>query len=463
MTHRLLLTGATVVSEHEVGAGDLLIEDGRIGSFAKAPARAATPLPDAEIVDLRGKLVIPGGVDVHTHLDTPFMGAVTSDDHASGSRAAAIGGTTTYVDYAFQQRREKLPDVLARWNERAAGSSVVDYSFHLAVTDPYEGFVADLRRAVEAGVSSFKVFMAYKGEAMLDDGQLFRMLEQSAELGATLCVHAENGQVIDVLAERLAKRPRMGPLGHLLSRPPAVEEEAVQRAVAIAGMAHTPLYLVHLSTAGAVATVARAQADGQPVHGETCAHYLLLGEDLYRQPGFESAKFVVSPPLRAAEHRDVLWQGLRDGVLDVVSSDHCPFCMGQKALGRNDFRAIPNGVPGIEHRVQLLYGHGVRAGRLSLERFVDVVATEPAKRFGLYPRKGVIRPGSDADLVVIDPEGSSVILAATMATRCDYTPFEKWSVPGRIDRVYQRGKLIVERGRYVGTSGTGEYLARATR
>jgi dihydropyrimidinase len=329
------------------------------------------------------------------------------------------------------------------------------------VTDPYDGFVDHLRQAVGDGVSSFKVFMAYQGEAMLDDGQLFGMLEQAASLGATMCVHAENGRVIDVLAERLAQQPRIGPLGHLLSRPPAVEEEAVQRAIAIAGMAGAPLYLVHLSTAGSIEALGRAQVAGQPVHGETCAHYLLLGDDVYRQPGFESAKFVVSPPLRGAEHREALWRGLREGTLDVVSSDHCPFCLGQKELGRDDFRRIPNGAPGIEHRVQLLYGHGVRAGRLTLERFVDVVATGPAKRFGLYPRKGVIRPGSDADLVVIDPEGTSVILASTMAQRCDYTPFEGWSVPGRIDRVYLRGELIARGGRYVGGAPTGRFIARS--
>lgn len=459
MSQRLLLTGGTVVAESGTATGDVLVEGGKIIAVGHVPVAAQSA--GTEVVDVRRRLVIPGGVDVHTHLDTPFMGTITSDDHGSGSRAAAAGGTTTFVDYAFQHRGERLPDVLSRWADRAAGASVTDYSFHCAVTDPYDGFVHHLRQAVDDGISSFKVFLAYQGEAMLDDGQLFGMLEQAATLGATLCVHAENGRVIDVLAERLAQRPRIGPLGHLLSRPPAVEEEAVQRAIAIAGMAGAPLYLVHLSTAGAIETLARAQDAGQLVHGETCAHYLLLGDDVYRQPGFESAKFVVSPPLRGAEHREALWRGLREGTLDVVSSDHCPFCLGQKELGRDDFRRIPNGAPGIEHRVQLLYGHGVRAGRLTLERFVEVVATGPAKRFGLYPRKGVIRPGSDADLVVIDPEGTSVILASTMTQRCDYTPFEGWSVPGRIDRVYLRGALIAHAGRYVGRTPAGQFIARS--
>jgi dihydropyrimidinase len=458
VTDRLLLTGGTVVAENGTTRADVLVEDGRIARIGQCVGA------DAETVDVSGKIVIPGGVDVHTHLDTPFMGAVTSDDHLTGSRAAAAGGTTTYIDYAFQRHGERLPDVLDRWNSRAAGRSVIDYSFHLAVTDPYDGFVADLTRATADGISSFKVFMAYKGLAMLDDGQLFSILEQSASLGSMLCVHAENGHLIDVLAKRYAERPRIGPLGHLLSRPPAVEEEAVRRAIALSTLAGAPLYLVHLSTAGGVRAVAEAQASGLPVHAETCTHYLLLDEDLYRQPGFEAAKYVVSPPLRSAEHREALWRALSDGVLDVVSSDHCPFCMtGQKDLGASDFREIPNGAPGIEHRLPLLYGHGVRTGRLSLERFVEVVATEPARRFGLAPRKGVIRVGADADLVVLDPEASTVILAATMMQRCDYTPFERWSSPGRIDRVYLRGKLIAQRGQFVGKSGAGQFLPRGTR
>ena len=457
MTHRLLLRGGTIVTEHETARSNVLVEDGRIARIGPCPG------VDAEVVDVTGKIVIPGGVDVHTHLDTPFMGTVTSDDHVTGSRAAAAGGTTTYIDYAFQRHGERLPDVLDKWNRRAADRSVTDYSFHLAVTDPYDGFVTDLSRATADGVSSFKVFMAYKGLAMLDDGQLFSILEESAALGSTLCVHAENGHLIDVLAERYASQPRIGPLGHLLSRPPEVEEEAVRRAIALASLACAPLYLVHLSTAGGVRAVAEAQAAGLPVHAETCTHYLLLDEDVYRQPGFEAAKYVVSPPLRSLKHRDALWQALRDGVLDVVSSDHCPFCMhGQKDLGMTDFRKIPNGAPGIEHRLPLLYGHGVRTGELSLERFVEVVATEPARRFGLFPRKGVIRVGSDADLVVIDPEASTVILAATMQQHCDYTPFERWSAPGRIDSVYLRGELIARRGQFVGRPGAGQFLPRGT-
>ncbi len=456
MPRRFGLVGATVVVEDGAHITDVLIESGRIERVGRIPASV-----DVETFDVRGKIIIPGGVDVHTHMDTPFMGAVTSDDHASASRAAAVGGTTTYVDYAFQRPGERLPEVLARWAGRAGGRSAVDFSFHLAVTSPYPDLVADMALVVADGVTSFKVFMAYKGLAMLDDGQLFTILTEASRLGATLCVHAENGHVIDVLAERLIRAGKTGPLGHLLSRPPETEVEAVRRGIMLANMADAPLYFVHLSTAGAVAAVAEAQSAGRPISGETCTHYLLLDEGLYHGPGFEAAKYVVSPPLRGREHREELWRGLREGTLAVVSSDHCPFCMaGQKTLGVHDFRRIPNGAPGIEHRVPLLYGHGVRSGRLSLERFVDVVSTGPARRFGLYPTKGVIRPGADADLVVIDPQAASVVLAQTMTQDCDYTPFERWHVPGRIDAVYLRGELVARRGRFVGRPDAGRFLPR---
>ena len=452
----LVIHGGTIVTPDGLEIADLLVEGERIAGIGRF-----IDLDGATVVDARGKIVLPGGVDVHTHLDTPFMGAVTSDDHITGSRAAAVGGTTTYVDYAFQSSGERLPDVVQRWHERAAGRSAVDYSFHLAVTDPYPGFAADLATVVADGVTSVKVFMAYKGSAMLDDDALFDVLTESSRLGALLCVHAEDGPAIDVLAQRLVREGRTGPLGHLLSRPPATEEQAVRRAIELAERADAPLYFVHLSTTGAVEALAAAQSAGRPIYGETCTHYLLLDEGVYHQPGFEAAKYVVSPPLRSAPHRESLWHGLRDGALQIVSSDHCPFCMtGQKTLGAADFRQIPNGAPGIEHRLSLLYGHGVRLRRLSLEDFVNVVAAEPARRFGLYPRKGALAVGSDADIVVLDPESSTVILASTMAQRCDYSPFERWHVPGRIDAVYVRGTLVARRGRFVGPDGHGQFLAR---
>lgn len=442
MTRRTLLAGGTVVTATGTSVADVLVDGGRIAAVGHVPAA-----PDARTVDVRGKLVLPGGVDVHTHLDTPFMGATTIDDHRTGSLAALAGGTTTYVDYAFQQAGERLPETLARWHERAAGRSHADYSFHLAITDPYEGFLEDLPTAVRDGAPSIKVFLAYKGLAMLDDGQLYDVLRASAHLGSTVCVHAENGVLIDALGRDLIARGVTGPLGHALSRPPITEVEAVRRGIAIAELADAPIYFVHLSTRGAVDALAEAQAAHRPVSGETCTHYLLLDEDRYHEPNFEAAKYVVSPPLRGADDRAAMWGALQDGTLGVVSSDHCPFCFrGQKELGRHDFRAIPNGAPGIEHRLLLLYGKGVRAGLLTLEQLVDVACTGPAQAFGLHPRKGALVRGADADIVVIDPDATTVILASEQVQRSDHNLFERWSVPGRIEAVWLRGRQVVGAG-----------------
>jgi dihydropyrimidinase len=456
MADRIVFAGGTVVTADGVSRADVLVEGQTIRSVGSLGEVA-----DARVVDARGKLVLPGGVDVHTHLDTPFMGTVTSDDHVSGSVAALMGGTTTYIDFAFQQPGERLPETLESWHAKAAGRSVADYAFHLAIADPYTGFLDDLPAVVADGAPSIKVFMAYKGLAMLDDGQLYSVFRAASRLGANVCVHAENGPLIDALAAEVTAKGRTGPVGHLLSRPPVTEVEAVERAITIAELADAPIYFVHLSTAGAAAALARARAEGRPVSGETCTHYLLLDEEEYHRPGFEAAKYVVSPPLRGAADRAAMWDALREGTIGVVSSDHCPFCFAeQKELGRDDFRQIPNGAPGVEHRVPLLYGHGVRAKRLDLEQLVRVACTEPARAFGLYPRKGTIAPGSDADLVVVDPDASTVILAEQQHQRSDYTPFERWSVPGRIVGVWRRGEHVVDRGRFIGRDGGGVYLAR---
>lgn len=459
MVKRTLLTGGTIVGPEGPAPGDLLFEGERIVAVGHVPGEA-----DAERIDVSGKIVVPGAVDVHTHLDTPFMGTVTSDDHISGSVAALAGGTTTYVDYAFQQPGQRIGDTLAAWHAKADRRSQADYSFHLAVTDPYDGLVEDLPGVVRDGAPSIKVFMAYKGLAMVDDGQLYDILRACSRMGATVCVHAENGHVIDALGRALVAQGQRGPLGHLMSRPPLTEVEAVRRAITIAEMADAPIYFVHLSTKGAVDAVAEAQEAGRPVSGETCTHYLLLDEALYHEPSFEGAKYVVSPPLRGASDRAAMWGSLRDGTLGVVSSDHCPFCFsGQKELGRHDFRDIPNGAPGIEHRLILLYGKGVRAGHIDLRQMVEVACSGPARAFGLHPRKGVLAKGSDADVVVIDPEATTVILAANQHQRSDYSMFERWSVPGRIDAVWLRGEQVVKGARLTGSTQLGRHLPRAPR
>lgn len=457
-SNRLLLRGGEVVSAEGRGRGDVLIDAGRI--VAVGPS---VPVSDAEVVDVSGHFVMPGGVDVHTHLDTPFMGTVTSDDYPSGTTAAACGGTTTLIDFAFQAPGQRLPDTVESWHTKAAKGAAIDYGFHLAITDLYDGAIADMRAVVALGIPSFKVFMAYKGAVMLQDGELFRVIREAGRIGARTCVHAESGDLIDVLSLELADRGKLGPDSHLESRPPLTEWEAVQRVIAIAELAEAPIYLVHLSTAEAAAAVRDARRRGQPVGAETCTHYLLLGPEEYKRPSFEGAKYVVTPPLRDKSHRHALWTGLAAGDLGVVSSDHCPFCFAsQKSLGRDDFRKIPNGGPGVEHRFLLTYGHGVTEGRMTLERFVDVIATTPAKTFGLHPRKGALEVGSDADVVVLDPSAHTLIMAATQQQNVDYTPFEKWRVPGRIEQVYSRGQLVATRGRYVGRMGHGEFLERTT-
>jgi dihydropyrimidinase len=451
-----LLTGGVVATSTGSFAADVLLSDGRIKAMGETLDVSAD-----DVVDVSGRLLVPGGVDVHTHLEMPFMGTVTADDFETGTIAAACGGTTTLVDFAMQSKGTKLGDTVEAWHKKADGRAVIDYGFHLAITDVYNGAIQDMVSIVKDGVTSFKVFMAYRGAIMVDDGELFQIFREAGRHGATVCIHAENGYVIDIMAAELVAAGKKDPKFHAVSRPPSTEVEAVRRAVAISRMAEAPIYFVHLSTEGAAAAVAEARQEGWPVAGETCTHYLLLGPELYEGPDFEGGKYVLTPPLREERERKALWKALKTGSLSVVSSDHCPFCfVGQKDMGRDDFRQIPNGGPGIEHRVPLLYGTGVREGRLSLEEFVDISATTPAKMFGLFPRKGTIAVGSDADVVVIDPDGETQISAETQHQNLDYTPYEGWTVPGRIERVYSRGELLVRDGKYSGSPGRGEFISR---
>ncbi|MQA85838.1 MAG: dihydropyrimidinase [Streptosporangiales bacterium] len=452
-----LFSGGTVVTSDASFAADLLVVDGRVAAIGSALSADAD-----ERVDCNGRLLVPGGVDVHTHLDAPMMGTTTSDDFESGTRAAACGGTTTIVDFALQVKGQRIPETLALYHEKAAGRAAVDYGFHIAVTDLYDGAIADLGGVVDDGVTSFKIFMAYRGMMMLDDGEMFEVMREAGRRGAQVCIHAENGDVIDRVAADLVAQDKTEPRYHAVSRPPSTEVEAVRRAIQISRIADAPIYFVHLSVAGSAEAVAAARAEDWPVSAETCTHYLTLGPELYDRPDFEGAKVVLTPPLREPEHREALWKSLRTGALGVVSSDHCPFCFrDQKELGRDDFRRIPNGGPGVEHRMPLMYGEGVRTGRLSVEQYVNLTATTPAKSFGLFPRKGALTVGSDADVVVLDPSGTTTISADTQVQRIDYTPWEGWTTPGRIERVYSRGRLVSRDGSFVGNAGHGRYLARS--
>jgi dihydropyrimidinase len=454
---KTLLRGGTIWTAESTFEADVYIVDGVITALG-----TDLPFEADETVDLSGKILIPGGVDVHTHLDAPVGETHTVDDFESGTVAAACGGTTTIVDFATQQKGQGLIDTVERWHEKAVNKAVIDYGFHISITDIYRGALDELGTVVSDGVTSFKIFMDYPGTMMLDDGEIFRVLQAGGQHGAKVLVHASNGQVIDRMAEDLMNDGKTGPEGHLLSRPPATEVEAVNRAIAISRMADAPLYFVHLSTEGATMALAEAQDQEWPIAGETCTHYLTLDEELYYKADFEGAKAVLTPPLRGPEDRGALWRSLRTGTLGIVSSDHCPFCFEQKKIGIDDFRRIPNGGSGIEHRLQLMYSEGVVSGQITPQQFVDLVATTPAKSFGLYPQKGEIAVGSDADITVLDPQGETRFSASTHNMKSDYSLWEGWARPGSVDRVYSRGDAIVQGGVFVGKVGRGRYIERKT-
>jgi dihydropyrimidinase len=414
-------------------------------------------------IDAAGKLVIPGGVDPHTHLDLPFGGTSSSDDFETGTRAAAVGGTTTIIDFAVQYKGQALNEALDVWFAKAEGKATTDYGFHLIVTDLPDERLPELKAMINQGVTSFKLFMAYPGVFLVDDGTIFKAMSVVGESGGLICMHAENGVVIDVLVKRALAEGRTAPKYHALTRPTKAEAEGVHRAIAIAEMANSPVYIVHLSCYDALKEVQNARDLGLPAFAETCPQYLLLDYTYYEQEGFEGAKYVMTPPLREKENQELLWRGLRSNDLQVISTDHCPFCMKeQKELGRDDFSKIPNGGPGVENRMSLIYHHGVVAGRIGLNRFVELTSTAAAKIFGLFPKKGTIAVGSDADIVIFDPEREQTISAATHHMRVDYSAYEGWKVKGVTETVLSRGRVIVEGGEFKGKAGEGRFIKRGT-
>ncbi len=454
-----LIRNGTVVTARDARAADVLIENERIAEVRpgiQAPANAA-------IIDASGMYVMPGGIDVHTHLDMPLGDIRSSDDFETGTRAAAFGGTTCIVDYATQARGARMRDAFDAWSRMAEGKASIDYGFHMIVTDLAGSGLADMDAMVREGVTSFKLFMAYPRSLMVDDGAIFRVMDRAARNGSLVCVHAENGPVIDVLAERALAEGKTAPVYHALTRPPLAEAEAVHRSIAIAEIAGAPVYIVHVSSGDALDEIRRAHARGAPVFAETCPQYLLLSVDDLARPGFEGAKYVLTPPLRANGRQVALWAGLRDGDLQVVATDHCPFRLDQKDLGRGDFTKIPNGGPGIENRLQLIWHHGVNRGRLTINQFVELVSTAPARLFGLHPKKGEIAAGSDADIVIWDPAAERVIGAATHHMRVDYSLFEGFQVKGAARTVLSRGEVIVDAGVFLGKPGRGRYQKRAPR
>ncbi|MGH9399500.1 MAG: dihydropyrimidinase, partial [Thermoanaerobaculia bacterium] len=417
---KTLIRGGTVVTAADQYKGDVFIEDEKIVSIGTSLALAAD-----KTIDASGKYVLPGGIDVHTHLDMPFGGSTSADDFESGTVAAAYGGTTSIVDFAIQYKGQTLRQAWENWMKKAQGKAAIDYGFHLIITDLPESVEKEMDALVAEGVTSFKLFMAYRGVLMLDDGSIFRAFLRTGENGGTICMHAENGDVIDVLVRRALAEGHTAPKWHALTRPPRAEAEATYRAICLAEMAGVPLYVVHLSAAEALEQITLARDRGLPAYAETCPQYLFLSYANYEEPDFNGAKYVMSPPLRAAGNEEALWRGLAGNDLQAISTDHCPFCMKeQKELGKNDFSKIPNGAPGIETRMTLVYDGGVCRGRIGLNRFVELTSTAPAKIFGLFPRKGTIAPGSDADIVIFDPNKKHVLSAKTLHMKVDYNPYE---------------------------------------
>jgi dihydropyrimidinase len=455
----VLIKGGRIVTAADDYVGDIFIEDERVSLIGESLDVQAD-----KVIDASGKYVIPGAIDPHTHMEMPFGGTVSCDDFTSGTISAAFGGTTSHVDFCLQEPGHSLPDALATWHEKIERSKpVIDVGFHLAVTDlEAGGTLEDLRKAPDEGVTSYKLFMAYKGAIMVDDETLFKTMQVASETGALVMVHAENGDAIDVLVKQALAEGKTEPKWHAATRPPITEGEATNRAIQLARIAGSPLYVVHVSCKEAIDPIAQARTNDWHAWGETCTQYLFIDETALDQPDFEGAKYVYTPPPRPKENQEHLWHALATDVLSVVSTDHCPFNWdGQKTLGRDDFSKIPNGGPGIENRLHMLHHFGVRQGRLSMNRFVELVSTNPAKFFGMHPRKGTIAVGSDADIVVFDPEKRVTISAETHHSNVDYNLFEGTEVSGAPEVVLVRGQVIVEGDELVGKPGDGTFVRRA--
>ena len=458
---KTLIEGGTVVTAVDTYQADVAIVDGKIAAIFGP--NAAPPGPWDGLIDAKGKYVMPGGIDAHTHMDMPFGGTTSSDDFETGTRAAAYGGTTTIVDFAIQSRGTALRAGLDLWHSKAEGKAAIDYAFHMIMTDVNDQTVPEMAEIVKEGVTSFKMFMAYPGVLHVDDGQIFRAMQRAGEIGALICMHAENGIPIDILVQQALAKGHTAPIYHGLTRPQIMEAEGTFRAICLAEMANAPVYMVHLSAERALEQVVEARDRGLPVYAETCPQYLFLSQDDLARPDFEGAKFVCTPALRPAHMQEDLWRGLRTHDLQVVSTDHCPFCFkGQKELGRDNFAKIPNGMPGVETRMYLLWDGGVRQGRIDMNRFVEITSTAPAKIFGLYPHKGTVAVGADADLLVWDGEMRHTLSESTLHMRADYTPYEGREVVGGPTHVLSRGKVVVEHGKYLGKKGDGRFAKRST-
>src|SRR5215204_5677806 len=454
----VLIKGGRVITAADDYVADIYVEDETVTLIGESLDMSAD-----KMIDASGKYVLPGLVDPHTHLDMPFGGTVTIDDVESGQTAAAFGGTTCHVDFIIQPQGRSFADALEEWKAKADGKQVIDMGYHMAVTDLHEGgSLEELASLPDQGITSYKLFMAYKGALMVDDETLFKTMEVAAETGALVMVHAENGDAIDVLVKRALAEGKTEPRYHALTRPPETEGEATNRAIQLARVAGAPLYVVHVSCKEAIDPIAQAREKGWEVWGETCTQYFFIDFTHLERPNFEGAKYVYTPPPRRKHNQELLWKAVRSDVLSAISTDHCAFLWdGQKTLGKDDFSKIPNGGPGLENRLHMIHHFGVREGRIGLNRMVELLSTNPAKLFGLYPRKGTLAVGSDADVVVFDPEKRHRITAAGQQSRTDYNLYEGTEVVGDVETVLLRGNVIVDSGEVVAKPGIGRFIARA--
>ena len=417
-----------------------------------------------EVIDASGKYLFPGGLDPHTHLDMPFGGTTSADDFETGTRAAAHGGTTTLIDFAIQSKGHSTLEALDTWHAKADGKTAIDYGFHMIVTDLEDNRVHEMKMLADAGVTSYKLFMAYPGVLYVDDGTIYRAMKKAGEDGTVVCMHAENGIVIDEIVKQALAEGKTEPKYHAITRPTRMEAEGVHRAISIAEVAQVPIYIVHLSSSDALEQVMLARNRGVHAFAETCPQYLFLDDSYYDQEGFEGAKYVMTPALREKWNQDELWKGLKFGDLQSIATDHCPFCFkDQKMLGIDDFSKIPNGGPGVENRMSLVFNGGVNSGRISLNKFVELTSTAAAKTFGLFPKKGTIAVGSDADIVIFDPNRTETISVNNTCTHhmnVDYNAYEGFEVTGFTETVLSRGKVIIDNCEYVGKKGDGHFLKR---
>jgi len=453
----ILIKNGRIITDVEDYIADIFIENGKISIiYSKISSNADV------VIDASDKYVIPGGIDAHTHLDMPLANTFSSDNFESGTIAAAYGGTTTIIDFPTQNRGSSPQDALQRWFQKAEGKACIDFGFHMILTDTTRLELVDLKELVNEGITSFKLFMAYPGSLMLDDRSIFELMRAAQKLGSLICLHAENGEVIDSLVNEAVENGKTAPLFHALTRPASMEGEAINRSIALAQVAGCPVYIVHVSTYDGLKRIMEARDQGIPVFAETCPQYLLLAlDDMIDSKGFESAKYVFTPPLREQGHQEKLWDGIAKNHIQVVASNHCPFNLyGQKDFGKDDFTEIPNGAPGIENRLHLMYENGVKKNKISLNRWVELCATKPAKIFGLYPKKGTIAVDSDADLVIWDPKQEITISAKTHHMNVDYNLYEGNKISGSPATVISNGEIIVDNNKFIGKAGRGKYLKR---